>query len=801
MKVSYQWLKEFVNISISPHELADLLTNVGLEVENIEECRPNFQKVVVGEITNLQPHPRSERLFLCAVNDGQKIYRIVCGAPNTQQGKKVALAISGAILPTTGKIKPVEIQGILSEGMLCSEMELGLSDEVAGIMILEDHLALGLPLEEVLDLKDWILDVNVTPNRADCLCMAGIAREVAALTRQPMTYLGEEKEGIKESLEAQTTVTIERPDLCPRYVAQLILNVQIAPSPFWMRRRLTALGVRAINNIVDVTNYVMLELGQPLHAFDFDLLEEKRIVVRTAKPGETFTTLDGVERIMPAETLMICDGRKAVALAGIMGGLNSEVKAETRHILLESAYFDPMGIRRTAKRIGLNTEASLRFERGIDPNGSLKAAQRAAYLMAKLAGGTVGKEAIDNYPKKIEPRKIILRVNRINQILGTALSAGESRQYLRDLTFKVELADSDKFEVTVPTFRVDIEREIDLIEEVARLYGFRQIPVTLPLGRVGPQRKSKAEKLAQKARAILTACGFFETINYSFLSLQVLKKINLEASDPRCNLLLIKNPLSEDQAGMRTTLLPGILQTTRHNLNRQNFNLKLFELGRVFFPRPGEELPEEVEKLAGIISGLREEESWHKPAGECDFYDLRGALELLLEELGLKEYSFRPGANEPFLHPAKSAQIMAGDKFLGIMGELHPDIKEAFDFNQPVFIFEMNFSLLQELAEEKRVFQPLPRFPAVFRDLSFMVEEKILAGDLKQAIWEGGQGLVKEVWIFDLYRGKPISPGKKSLAFRLKYQHPERTLTDEEVNELHQRIITLLKERFGGELR
>lgn len=801
MKVSYQWLKEFVNISISPHELADLLTNAGLEVENIDECRPNFQKVVVAEITNLQPHPRSERLFLCAVSDGHKIYKIVCGAPNTQKGKKVALALSGAILPTTGKIKPVEIQGFLSEGMLCSEMELGLSDEAAGIMILEDHHALGLPLEAALDLKDWILDVNVTPNRADCLCMVGIAREVAALTRQSLTFPGEDKEGIKESLEAQTTVIIERPDLCPRYVAQLILNVRIAPSPFWMRRRLSALGIRAINNIVDVTNYVMLELGQPLHAFDFDLLEEKRIVVRTANPGEIFTTLDGVERIMPAEALLICDGRKPVALAGIMGGLNSEVKPETCNILLESAYFDPMGIRRTAKRIGLNTEASLRFERGIDPNGSLKAAQRAAYLMAKLAGGTVAKEAVDNYPKKIEPRKIILRVNRVNQILGTALSAGESQQYLKDLALKVDFADSDKFEVIVPTFRVDIEREIDLIEEIARLYGFRQIPVTLPWGRVGPQRKGKAEKLAHKARVILTACGFFETINYSFLSPQVMKKLNLKASDPRCNLLLIKNPLQEDQAAMRTTLIPEILQTTRYNFNRQNFNLKLFELGRVFFPRQGEELPEEVEMLAGIISGLREEESWHKPGAEVDFYDLKGALELLLEGLGIKEYNFQPGANEPFLHPTKSAQIRAQDKFLGIMGELHPDIKEVFDFNQAVYIFEINFSLLQELTAEKRVFQPLPRFPAVFRDLSFMVEEKILAGDLKQAIWEGGQGLVKEVFLFDLYRGKPIPPGKKSLAFRIKYQHPERTLRDEEVNELHQRIISFLKERFGGELR
>ncbi len=801
MKVSYQWLKEFVNISLSPYELADLLTNAGFEVESVEEYRPNFQKVVVGEIINLQFHPRSERLFICDVNDGQKTFKIVCGAPNTQARKKVALALPGAILPTLGTIKPVEIQGLLSEGMLCSEMELGLSEEAAGIMILEDHLPLGWPLEKALDLNDWILDINITPNRADCLCIVGIAREVAALIRQPLTFPQEDKEEITESFEAQTSVVIERPDLCPRYVAKLILDVQIAPSPFWMRRRLTALGVRAINNIVDVTNYVMLEMGQPLHAFDFDLLEEKRIVVRTARPGERFYTLDGVERIMPPEALMICDGRKPVALAGIMGGLNSEVRPETRNILLESAYFNPMGIRRTAKKIGLNTEASLRFERGIDPNGSLKAAEQAAFLMAKFAGGRVVKEVVDNYPKRIEAHQISLRVDRVNQILGTSLSAREISQYLEDLTLKVEATASDNFEVTVPTFRVDLEREVDLIEEVARLYGYHQIPVTLPLGRVGPERKTKKEKIAYKAREILTACGFFETINYSFLSPQVLKKLNLRSSDPRSNLLMIKNPLSEDQAAMRTTLIPGILQTARHNFNRQNFNLKLFELGRVFWGRKEEELPEEVEMLAGIISGYREEETWDKKGVECDFYDLKGALELLLEELGIAECNFWPGADEPFLHPKKSAKIMAKEKLLGIMGELHPDLKEVFDLTQQVFIFEMNFSILQELAEEKRLFHPLPRYPAVVRDLSFMVDEKILAGDLRQTIQEGGQGLIKEVKLFDLYRGKPVPPGKKSLAFRIKYQHNERTLTDEEVNHLHQKIIALLKEKYAGELR
>lgn len=801
MKASYRWLKDFVNISISPFELADLLTNAGLEVENIAECKPSFQRVVVGEISHLQTHPRSDRLFLCQVIDGKQNYKIVCGAPNTQAGKKVALALPGATLPGIGKIKPIEIQGIWSEGMLCSEMELGLSDDSAGIMILDETLPLGVPLEEALDLHDWILDINVTPNRADCLSIAGIAREIAALTGESLRYPQEKEQALKETLDAHPTVTIERPDLCPRYVAKLILGVKIGPSPFWMRRRLNVLGMRAINNIVDVTNYVMLEMGQPLHAFDFDLLEEGRIVVRTATPGETFTTLDGVQRIMPEEALMICDGRKPVALAGIMGGLNSEVRPETRNILLESAYFDPMGIRRTAKKVGLSTEASLRFERGVDPNGSLRAAERAAFLMAELAGGKVVKEAVDNYPQKIEPRQIYLRIQRVNQILGTELKGEEIRKYLENLTLQVKAEDTSSFKVTVPTFRMDLQREIDLIEEIARLYGYHRIPVTLPLGRVGPEKKRKGEKLAQKVRSILTACGFWETINYSFLSPQTIAKLKLMPPDPRWRLLMIKNPLSEEHSAMRTTLIPGLLQTVKHNFNRQNLDLKLFELGRVFFPREGEELPEEIEMLAGVISGLREEESWHKTREECDFYDLKGAIEALLEGIGVKEYQFLPHPPEPFLHPGKSAHIAVKNKVLGLMGELHPDVGEQFELMQRVFIFELNFSNLQELAEEKRAFQPLPRFPAVIRDLSFMVEEKILARDLMAEIWAGGGELIKEVRLFDLYRGKPVPPGRKSLAFRIKYQHPERTLTDEEVNEVHQKIIGLLKEKFGGELR
>jgi phenylalanyl-tRNA synthetase beta chain len=508
MKISWQWLKDYVDISLSPSELADLLTYSGLEVENLSEWKPTFQQVIVARLDSFHPHPQSDHLLICTVNDGQRDYSIVCGAPNLKAGEKVALVKEGGSLPGGLKIEKTYFQGVPSAGMLCSEKELGISEDGAGIMVLDSSLPLGMDLEKALPLQDWIFDLSVTPNRADCLCVLGIAREVAALTGQHLRYpKGKEK---RETIraESQTSVAIERPDLCPRYVAELIFGARISPSPFWLRRRLAAAGVRSINNIVDVTNYVMLEVGQPLHAFDFERLEEKRIVVRTSEPGEYFTTLDGIGRQMPDEALMICDGKKPVALAGIMGGLNSEVEAETTNILLESAYFDPMGVRRTSKRIGLTTEAALRFERGIDPNGCLRAADRAAALMVELAGGSLAQEPVDNYPRQIQSSRISLRASRVNKILGTAIGPPEMQDYLRRLELKVEAEGPEAFQVMAPTFRVDLAREIDLIEEVARLHGFQRIPVTLPAGRVSAEKKTKMQKAAERAKNLLASIGF-----------------------------------------------------------------------------------------------------------------------------------------------------------------------------------------------------------------------------------------------------------------------------------------------------
>jgi phenylalanyl-tRNA synthetase beta chain len=801
MKFSFQWLKRYVDFSHTPSELADILTHLGLEVEAVVEKAADFRGVRVGHLLSFRPLPGSDHLSVCQVDGGDRVFAVVCGAPNVKTGEKAAFAAPGAILPGGVKIGTTSFQGVASEGMLCSEKELGVSEEGAGIWLLDAAAPVGIPLEKALDLKDWILEVNVTPNRADCLCVIGLAREIAAHGRLPLLYPPPSVFDGPAKAAEWTSVSVDRPDLCPRYVAQMILGVEIKTSPFWMRRRLEALGVRAINNVVDATNYVMLEMGQPLHAFDFDLLEEKRIVVRTAAPGESFTTLDGAARLLPPECLMICDGRKAVGLAGIMGGLNSEVTPQTQNILLESAYFDPMGIRRTSKRMGLSTEASIRFERGIDPNGCLRAANRAAALMVEMGGGKVSREAVDVYPRPIEPAKISLRPARVNQILGTFLSAGEIGSFLESLELRVEKGEDGLRRVVSPTFRVDLQREIDLVEEVARLHGFDKIPVTLPEGRVSASGKTPLQQAAGNVREILTAGGFWEVITYSFISPDRLRNLRLPDGDRRLQALRIQNPLSEDTGIMRPTLLPGLLQTVAINANRQILDLKIFELGRVFYPRPGQELPDEIESFSVLLCGQRAEEFWGQPKAEVDFFDLKGAVETLLARLGIEGVRILRDEKEPFLHPGAACRLEGEGEFLGWMGEIHPEVREAYELKQKVFVGEFDLRTAAGRMRLKRIFKPLARFPAVHRDLALIVEEAVSAGAILREINETNPGLVTEVKIFDLYRGNPIPSGKKSIAFRLKYQQEGRTLTDAEVNDLHQQIARRLVEKHGVVLR
>ena len=546
MKVSLNWLKDYVEIRMEIKELINLLTMAGLEVGQAISTGEGFDKIVVAEISSIRKHPNADRLSLVEVKSGKEKFSIVCGATNIREGQKVPFALIGARLPDGVEIKRSKIRGEASEGMLCSEIELGLGRDATGIMILPAELSSGVNFGEALGLKDTILDISITPNRPDCLCIIGVAREIAALTHQRVKYPTLLPSDKREEIHQKTSVTLLDPDLCPRYVARMIEGVKIGPSPNWMKNRLEKVGVRSINNVVDVTNFVMMEYGQPLHAFDFELLEEGRIVVRRAQEGEGFVTLDGVKRILDGEMLMICDGVKPVAIAGVMGGLNSEIKEDTKIVLLESAYFNPMGNRRTSKELGLETEAAYRFGRGIDYGGCVAAANRAAQLIQESAGGRVIEGVVDAYPSPIRPRLIRLRVRKIHQILGTEISTKQARIYLEDLELNVRDEDKDILIVTPPSFRGDLEREIDLIEEIVRMDGYEKIPLTLPKGPPSPEERSREFFLERKAIEILLQHGYYEVVTYSFTSPISWDFIGLYPEDPRRKCLQILNPLTED---------------------------------------------------------------------------------------------------------------------------------------------------------------------------------------------------------------------------------------------------------------
>jgi len=802
MQVSLNWLKEYVSINLDPRELADLLTMTGSEVENVVKVGDELDGVVVGQITSVTPHPNADKLLLCTVDTGSGSYSIVCGATNIQPGDKAPLALDGAQLPKGITIKTVKMRGELSQGMLCSEAELALGSDQSGIMILPPQVKVGQPINSALKLEDYILEINLTPNRPDCLSIIGIAREIAALTNQticlPSIHIKEKGEEISQL----TSVTIEDSDLCPRYSARIISQVTIEPSPFWMRRRLESCGMRSINNIVDVTNYLLLEMGQPLHAFDLEFLDQRKIVVKRSTPSESFTTLDGKERILPDDALMIYDGSKPIALGGIMGGLNSEVSEKTTTILLESAYFTPSGILRTSKKMGLRTESSQRFEKGVDPHGVTVALNRAAQLIAELAGGEINPGYIDNYPKPLSlPPTINLSTRRTNTILGTALKQDEIKQNLENLSFIVHDLDEDQLAATPPSFRVDIKEEIDLIEEVARLSGYDHITAMLPPTQNFPKKGDRALLLEEKVKDSLIQQGYYEVITYSFISPAELDHLNLNAQDHRLKTLKILNPLTEDQSIMRTTLIPGLLTTMKKNINQKNLNLKLFEMSRVFLNQEKDKLPQERKMLAALATGLYQEEAWNIERRDVDFYDLKGCWENLLESLHITNYSFLPCSESPFLHPSKALNLMVNHKKVGILGEAHPQLLEDFQLSPKVYLFEIFLSPLLTHFSEHRKIRYLPKYPPVYRDIALLVDEAISAQKVYDEIYKFKNKYIEEIMIFDYYRGKSIPKGKKSLAYRLKYQAYDHTLTDKEVNTIHEELINTLYQELGAEIR
>jgi phenylalanyl-tRNA synthetase beta chain len=801
MKVSLNWLKDYVEIRMGLKELVNLLTMAGLEVEEATSVGEGFEKVVVAEILSIRKHPNADRLSLVEAKTHQETFSIVCGATNIKEGQKVPLALVGVRLPNGIEIKKSKIRGVTSEGMLCSEIELALGQDASGIMILPSHVPLGADLGEALGLKDTILDISITPNRPDCLCVIGVAREIAALTHQKVKYPLVSLSDQGEEIHQKTSVTILDPDLCPRYVARMIQDVKIGPSPHWMSNRLEKVGIRSINNVVDVTNYVMMEYGQPLHAFDFKLLEEGRIVVRRAKAGEEFVTLDGVKRSLDGEMLMICDGVKPVAIAGVMGGLNSEIKEDTQKVLLESAYFNPAGNRRTSKKLGLETEAAYRFGRGIDYGGCLLAANRAAQLIQELTGGKVLEGTVDVYPTPLQPSPIRLSVRKIHQVLGTEVSAEQAKDYLEDLELGVQREDGDVLVVAPPSFRGDLERDIDLIEEVARLDGYERIPITIPKGPPSSEERSKELLVERKVIDTLIYHGYHEVITYSFTSPVSWDIIGLPQDDPRRKHLRILNPLTEDFSIMRTTLIPGLMETAQYNLSRKNSNLKLFELKKIFILKEGERLPEEIKFLVGLAMGFDRDPHWAFSQRPVDFYDIKGCVEDLLDALQIKGAKFNKADDIPYLHPGKGSRVILDQTILGVLGEVHPHVVSHYEMNGKVYLFEMDFSKMVEWAREERRFQSLQKFPAVYRDLSVVVDRALEAEKVVETIRTFQQPFIEEVTLFDLYQGPPIPEGKKGISYRIRYQANDRTLTDEEVNQYHEKIITRLKEVFHLELR
>ncbi len=800
MLVSLKWLKDYVDISLDAQALADRLTMAGLEVDEIKTLKPSFSSVVVAGILSVAQHPSADRLSVCEVTDGAKTYPIVCGAKNIKAGDVVPLAKVGAVIPGGYVIKDSILRGQPSSGMLCSAAELEIGDDASGILQLSADLPLGQLLEEALDLNDTVLDISVTPNRSDCLSVIGIAREVAAITggklKKPLVKIRESRTDIR----SLTSVRIDAPDLCPRYTARIIQNVKIGPSPVWLKSRLEAAGLRAINNVVDVTNFVMLEMGQPLHAFDFRFLEEERVLVRRSEAGEEFVSLDEKARVLPDDTLLICDGKKPVAIGGIMGGLNSEVKDDTQTIFLESAYFQPASIRRSSRKLGMSTDAAYRFERGIDPEGVLRALDRAAQLIAETSGGQVCKGCIDEYPQKVQTcGEITLRSDRIRRIIGVEIPGPEISRMLRALEMKFRRSGKN-FIVVPPTFRVDIDREIDLIEEIIRLYGYDRVPLTLPAASMTELTAVSRQALEERLRGLMIGGGYSEIINYSFTSPSFVDQLLLESNDEKRAVVRIKNPLTEEQSVMRTTLLYGLLETMKKNANNGSYNLKVFEIGRAFFGRKEGELPVEKNMMACLVTGAQSEQHWGAKI-PVDFYDLKGCLDNLLYDLKLSDVRYRVETPEPFLHPGQSCRVYVNGQPAGILGAVHPDVQARMDLRNQAYVFEINLDVLDSLYSGRICYSDVSRFPAVTRDVAFVVQASMEADRMIDIVSNQNEELLENVAIFDIYAGKGLEEGTKSLGLRFSYRSADRTLTDAEVQSAHQRILGKTLEITGAKIR
>ena len=806
MLVPLKWLEEFVDHGLSAEELSHSLTMSGLEVEGIEERHNWCDHVLVARVLETRPHPQADRLKLAMVDFGEGKAEIVCGAPNCRADLVTALAVPGAELGEGMKVKKSKIRGVESMGMLCSARELGLSDDHSGILELDKDLAVGSRLTDALNLETRVMEISITPNRGDALSILGVARDVAAVTGKPLKLPEIRLDDFGAPIEDDVSVEVVDTKACPRYCARLVRDLKTGPSPLWMADRLSACGVRPISNLVDVTNYVLMELGQPLHAFDYRDMADGHVKVRTAEEGELFTTLDNQERKLQSGMLLICDANRPVGLAGVMGGLNSEVKDDTEKVIIESAFFDPLSIRRTSKRLGLSTEASYRFEREIDREGCARAADRAAQLMALLGNGQVAKGIIDAYPVPYQPREIPLSLAYTSRYLGMECAKRDVTEKLESLGIEVAPGpDEDTIVCLPPSYRPDLERPADLTEEVARITGYDNIPARMPVCRLSAKPRAWNQVVRNRSKDLLAAWGMDEAVTYSFAQPKAVEQMGYAEDDPRRRVVKLMNPLSEELSALRTSLMPNLLETAKRNLDQRQEDIALFEIGKAFWDRPGEKQPFEPSRATGVICGLAQPASWWSGESKTSLAHIRGAAEYLLAGLGIKDVEVAPAEAPPYLDGEAYARVSAGGRDLGELGLVSPACARAFDLEKPVYLFDLDFDVMAELAPRGKEFRHLPRFPAVMRDLAILVDKGVRAGEVLAAARETASGKAQKwlesVELFDIYQGKPLAKDKKSLGIRFRYRNLERTLKEKEIIPAHEQLVNQLLEKFQGEIR
>lgn len=805
MNTSLSWIKAYVpDLDVTAQEYTDAMTLSGTKVENYEEMDADLDKIVVGQIDKIEKHPDADKLIVCQVNIGTESIQIVTGAPNVHEGDKVPVVLAGGRVAgghepgsrVAGgiKIKKGKLRGIESNGMMCSIEELGSSRDMYpdapenGIYILPEDTEVGADVVKLLGLDDVVFEYEITSNRVDCYSVVGIAREAAATFRKTFCPPQVTPTGNDEDVNDYIKVTVKDTDLCPRYCARVVKNIKIGPSPKWMQRRLASVGIRPINNLVDITNYVMEEYGQPMHAYDLDTIAGREIIVKRAEDGEKFTTLDGQERQMDSSVLMICDGEKSVGIAGIMGGENSMITDDVKTMLFEAACFDGTNIRKSSKKVGLRTDASGKFEKGLDPNNAQAAIDRACQLVEELGAGEVVGGMVDVYGKKKEPVRVPFDADEINAILGTDISREDMLSYFRMIDLEY---DEDTNEVIAPTFRHDLFRIADLAEEVARFYGYDNIPTTLPKGEATTGKLSFKLRIEEVARNVAEYCGFSQGMTYSFESPKVFDRLLFPTDAPERKAISIMNPLGEDYSIMRTTSLNGMLTSLATNYNRRNKNVRLYELGNIYLPKtlPLTELPEErMQFTLGMY-------------GEGDFFSMKGVVEEFLEKAGLsKKETYDPKAGKPFLHPGRQANIIYDGTVIGYLGEVHPDVADTYGIGERAYVAVIDMPEVVSRANFDRKYEGIARFPAVTRDISMVMPKEIMVGQVEEVIENKGGQYLESYALFDLYEGAQIKEGFKSVAYSIVFRAKDRTLAEADVSKAMDAILGALEE-MGIELR